>query len=301
MKRSLIIFGASGRTGSILKREAEAQGFDCTCPSHRDLPLEDSEGLNAYILAHPEALAVINCAAISHIERCLDDALAAHLVNALAPAQMALACRHTGAKLIHLSTDYVLDGRKSGLKDESTKCRPCCTYGLSKREGEEQVMEANADAIIARVSWVCGNATFPSFVEQTCHKAMAGEPLAAIADKYSLPTYAGDIARACLAMIDNPQARGVVHVCSSSDKPLSWWDCAHIALQELCKAGLLSSMPELQQQWLAEASFFRDERPKHTAMNNAKLTQQWGISMLGAEETIRRAVADLIAGFKSPY
>ncbi len=292
MKRSLIIFGASGRTGSILVREAQAQGFDCLCPSHKDLPLEDSAGLSAYILAHPEAAAVINCAAISVIERCLDDAFGAHLVNALAPAQMALACRHTGTKFIHLSTDYVLDGRKAGMKDESTKCRPCCTYGLSKREGEEQVMEANTEAIIARVSWVCGNANFPSFIEQTCRKAMAGEPLAAISDKFSLPTHAKDIARACLAMQDCPQARGIVHVCASSPKPLSWWDCGQMTLQCLCDAGVLESMPEIKEQRLAEASFFRDERPKHTAMNNTKLTQQWGIAMPSAKETIRRAVAD---------
>ncbi|MFI3244192.1 MAG: sugar nucleotide-binding protein [Akkermansia sp.] len=296
MKRELIIIGASGRTGSILAQEAQAQGFDCCCPTHVELPLEDADALSDFILAHPDAVALINCAAMSQLEHCLDDALQAHLVNALAPAQMALACRHTGARLIHLSTDYVLDGRRAGLKDESTKCRPCNTYGLSKREGEEQVMEANENAIIARVSWVCGNAQLPSFIEQSCNKAIKGEPLAAIKDKYSLPTHARDIAKACLALIDYPQARGLVQVCSGESEPLSWWDCAQKAMQELVAAGIISEGPVIAEQKLSEASFFRDERPRHTAMSNAKLTQQWAIPMMSADDTIKQAVADWIRG-----
>lgn len=136
MKPQLIIIGASGRTGSVLSPIAKAQGYACLTPSHAELPLEDGDALSDYILSQPKVVAVINCAAISHIERCLDDAFAAHCVNALAPAQMALACRHTGARFIHLSTDYVLDGRRAGLKDESAKCRPSCTYAMSKWEGE---------------------------------------------------------------------------------------------------------------------------------------------------------------------
>lgn len=289
-EKQLLIFGASGRTGAVLAREAQAQGFSCHCPTHAELPLEDLSELEAAILSRPKLAGVINCAAISGLEACLDDAFAAHCANALAPAQMALACRHTGARFIHLSTDYVLDGRRQGLKDESSKCRPCCTYAMSKWEGEQQVSEANDNAIIARVSWVCGNPVKPSFVEQTCAKALQAEPLAAIADKFSMPTNAADIARACLCMLTCPQARGIVHLCSSCEQPLSWWDCAQIALQELHRLGLINAIPTVEQQRLAEVSFFRDERPRHTAMMNTRLTQQWGIAMPRAQEAIAEAV-----------
>ncbi len=284
----MIILGASGRTGMLVHQLAVQKGYCCFCPSHADLSLEDAD---AYVLSHPEAVAVINCAAISGIEACLDDAFTAHCVNALCPAQIALACRHTGARFIHLSTDYVLDGRRSGLKNESSKCRPVCTYAMSKWEGEQQVMEAYDQSIIARVSWVCGNPAKPAFVEQICAKALAGEALAAIDDKLSLPTHAADIARVCLQLVSRPELRGVVHLCSSAAQGLSWWDCAQLALDELYQRGALSALPELTCQKLNEISFFRDERPRYTAMNNQKLTQQWGIEMPTAEDTIRQAVA----------
>lgn len=290
----LILFGSSGRSGQRLHAQALAQGFTCLCPSHRDLPLENSKAISDFILAHPQASAVINCAAMSSLEACLDDALSAHLINALAPAQMALACRHTGARFIHLSTDYVLDGRRSGFKDESSKCRPTSLYGHSKWEAEQQVLEANDSAIIARVSWICGNASRPSFVEQSLTKALAGEPLAAIADKFSLPTHASDLARACLAMLSIPQARGVVHLCSSASVALSWWDCASIALHELLARGAIRHLPEIARQELSSIRFFRDERPRCTAMSNSRLTQDWGIPMPLAHEAIAQAVNDFL-------
>lgn len=293
--KQLLIFGATGRTGTILHRAALSEGFQCYCPSHSELPIENIAAIEQAILSRPNLTAVINCAAISGIEACLDDAFAAHCANALAPAQMALACRHTGARFIHLSTDYVLDGCRAGLKDEATKCRPCCTYGQSKWEGEQQVLEANEQAIIARVSWVCGNPDKPAFVEQSCAKALRGEPLAAIDDKFSLPTHVEDIARVCLTLLDCPSARGVVQVCSSRQQPLSWWDCAQIALQELHRLGAIDSIPPVAQQRLSEASFFRDERPRHTGMSNERLTQQWSIAMPSAEETLTRAVANFLA------
>lgn len=230
---------------------------------------------------------VVNCAAISGLEACGDDPLRAHLINALAPAAMALACRHTGARFVHLSTDYVLDGRRDGLKDESAKCRPACVYAESKREGELQVQEAWSESIIARVSWICGNPAKPGFAESVVAKALAGYSLAAIADKTSLPTDAEDIARVVLALA-SAGAKGVFHVCSRGE-PMSWWDCARVALDEAVQGGMLPAVPEVVQQKLDEVSFFREPRPRHTAMVSTRLAA-FGIFMPTAEETIRRAV-----------
>lgn len=278
-----LLFGASGRTGQVIARIIKDSGKLLLAPSHAECPLEDAEAVSDYVLASG-ANVVVNCAAISGLEACADDPLRAHLVNAVAPAAMALACRHTGAKFVHLSTDYVLDGRRAGLKDESAKCRPICVYGESKREGEMQVLEAYASSIIARVSWIGGNPQKPGFAETILRKAIAGESLSAIADKYSKPTDAEDIARAVMALAES-NASGIVHVCSAGE-PVSWHECARIALDEAVSMGFLSALPEVQPQLLDSVPFFREPRPRHTAMNPARL-EKWGINMPTAEQTLR--------------
>ncbi|MFR4416900.1 MAG: sugar nucleotide-binding protein [Akkermansia sp.] len=92
-------------------------------------------------------------------------------------------------RFIHLSTDYVLDGRREGLKTEEGKCRPVNVYGESKLEAEFRVREEMPDALVARVSWVFGNPGRPSFLEMVLRRAMKREPLAAVADKWSMPTW----------------------------------------------------------------------------------------------------------------
>lgn len=280
---NMLLFGGSGRTGQIVQRFATAAGWQVTAPSHHECDLLCAEEVSDFVL-NSGAQAVVNCAAISGLEACMDDPLSAHLINAVAPAAMALACRHTGARFVHLSTDYVLEGHKAGLKEEHSRCKPINTYGESKREGELQVAEALSSALVLRVSWICGNPHKPSFVENCIAGALSGRPLSAIADKYSLPTDAEDIARAILDLLPL-SVSGVLHLCSGGE-PLSWRDCAHIALQSLVSTSALPCCPEIAAQKLAEARFFRAERPRHTAMSNQKLLSL-GIRMPSAAETLR--------------
>lgn len=280
----MLVFGGSGRTGQVLVRVARQRGWLVQTPTHAECELADARAVSDLVLASDAEL-VVNAAAISGLEACLDEPLKAHLVNAVAPASMALACRHTGARFVHLSTDYVLDGRRAGKKNELAKCKPVSVYGESKREGELQVLEALPGALVARVSWICGNPHKPAFVEQILAKALAGQALAAIADKESLPTDAEDIARVVLAMASSPVG-GVLHVCAGGE-PMSWYDCAVLALKTAVEAGYLPTVPDVVRQKRAEVSFFREERPPYTALENSKLLSL-GIPMPGAPETIHR-------------
>lgn len=279
----MLIFGGSGRTGTALCHMARRDGWEVLSPAHGQCDLLDAEAVSDCVLGS-EAAAVVNCAAISSLERCLENPLEAHLVNAVAPGAMALACRHTGARFVHLSTDYVLDGRREGKKAESSRCRPCSIYGESKREGEWQVAESFRESLIARVSWVCGNPHKPAFVEQMLRRAGGGEALSAIADKFSMPTDVQDIARAILALVQMDFC-GTVHLCSGGE-PVSWYDCAQLALQTAVEEGFLPELPPVARQLLNQVPFFREERPRHTAMEN-HLLLSLGIPMPSAAETIR--------------
>ena len=288
----LIIFGSGGRVGRVLCRAAAAAGHELIAPPRAECNLMAPEAVADFVLSHP-ADAVVNCAAIAGLEACAADASAAHCVNAVAPAYMALACRHSGARFVHFSTDYVLDGRRPGLKDERAKCRPINIYGLSKLEGEQQVMEAYAESLILRVSWVCGCPERPGFPEGIVARALRGESPAAIDDKFSLPTHAGDIARVALRLIPLRSIVGPLHV-ASCGAPLSWHACACLALQAAASAGHLPHPPAVQRQKLAHAHFFREPRPAHTAMDTSAL-RALGISMPTAAECISRAVRDYLA------
>lgn len=278
----LLLFGASGRSGQVLAEMARAAGFAVLAPAHAECDLCDLQAVSELVL-RCGADAVVNTAAISGLEACLDDPLTAHVVNAMAPAAMALACRHTGARFVHLSTDYVLDGRREGLKDEGGKCRPLGVYAESKREGELEVLEAFPEALVLRVSWICGNPRRPSFVESTLRRALEGRELAAIADKFSLPTDAQSIAGVVLALLAEPdggRSGGVFHLCSGGSS-LSWHGCALAALRRAVELGALPELPPVRAQRLDEASFFREPRPRHTAMDHGRLRRR--LQELGAD------------------
>lgn len=282
----LLIFGSTGRTGQRLCLAARHAGHTLDTPSRTECNLQNPETVWDYV-RRSEADAVINCAAISGLEACLDAPDTARRINSLAPEAMAQACRCTGARMIHLSTDYVLEGSLPGLHDENSPCAPLSVYASSKLEGESRVTEAHADSAIIRVSWICGNPNRPGFIESAVARALAGEPLAAIADKTSLPTHADDLAHVLLAMVASP-ASGLFHVCSIG-APLSWRDCALLALNALVEDGQLPTLPDVTPQQLSTVPFFRDPRPRHTAMSTIRFPQETGITMPRAEDAIARA------------
>lgn len=291
MSPHLLLFGATGRSGQVIAAAARAAGWEVEAPSHAACPLEDAAAVSDLVLGSRAQL-VVNAAAVSRLEACAEDALRTHLINAVAPAAMALACRHTGARFIHLSTDYVLDGRRPGLKDENAHLKPLSVYALSKREGELQVQEALSSALILRVSWINGNPQKPSFIEQTLAKALAGQPLAAIADQDSLPTDAADIARAVLS----PVLAGVASICQlcSTGEPLTRLEVARIALDEAVRLGALPAVPPVERQALDRVPYFREPRPRHTAMDNAKL-RALGLALPTAEACIRTITRRFLA------
>ncbi len=265
---------------------ATRHGYRVCAPSRQECNLLEPECIEK-VLRDVAADIVINCAAISGLEACADDAEAASLVNCIAPSVMARSCRLTGGHFVHLSTDYVLDGSTSGLKGESAPCKPCCVYGESKFRAELGIAEANAQSLILRVSWLCGNPLRPGFAESIAMKALAGQHLAAIADKFSLPTDVEELAEASLLLAEGRQG-GLLHVCSTG-APISWHRYAELAVQALVEEGALPRAVCVSPQQLDEVPFFREARPRHTAMDNARL-RALGIRMSSVEDTVRHAV-----------
>ncbi len=284
-----LVFGAGGRVGSILTEYLEKFGKDVLACRHADCDLCNLAAVKDVILSSG-ATHVINCAAVSGIEACLDDPVTAHYVNAMAPELMARLCRQEGMRFIHLSTDYVLDGRRPGLLKEDGKCRPECTYGESKLEAELRIREEMPQALIARVAWVFGNPARPSFPEMMLRRALNGQPLAAIADKWSMPTYVADLCEWLGFLLYENAAGCILHLCQSGE-PVSWHEYAVTTLKSAVKHGLLTDLPAVAEQKLDQQAGFRDARPRHTAMSSQALASLLNRPVPNYAAAIDRAVA----------
>ena len=217
---------------------------------------------------------LVNPAAVSGLEECLDQPELAWAVNVDSPRVMAEFCAQKGISLVHFSTDYVFDGERPGRKSEADPVGPVNEYGRSKRAGELAVMAACPEALVCRVSWLFG----PSSSERLSHfdhvlrRAMSGDPQRLIADKYSVPTFTYDIVSWVRALLDQ-SCVGIYHLCNSGE-PESWMSYAATVCELADELGFDVSSQRLEGMSLAEASFFRELRPQHTGMIPRRLIDE---------------------------
>ncbi|MGY8687863.1 MAG: SDR family oxidoreductase [Verrucomicrobiales bacterium] len=286
MKR-IAITGVTGRLGGALARHHRALGHEVIALDRKALDLAQSDRLMDQLGAL-DFDALINPAGITGLEACEDEPELARRVNAGAPALMAVICRERSIPFLHVSTDYVFDGIVPGERRETDPAEPISHYGVTKLAGEQAVLAANPEAWVARVSWLFGPDR-PGFVDMILDRANAGEPIAAIADKDSCPTYVDDAVEAfdhLLAHTDDPG--GVIHVCNQG--PTTWYDYAQEILR--LRGG---EIPKVQRQALAEMKAFRAPRPKHTAMNADHLQELTGHQMRPWQD----ALSDYMASVSS--
>jgi dTDP-4-dehydrorhamnose reductase len=149
---------------------------------------------------------------------------------------------------------------------------PLSDYGRSKAAGEQAVLALPTTCVL-RVSWVFGPEK-PSYVDRVRSQALAGEPLAAVADKFSLPTFTRDLAEWTHELVI-ADATGIFHACNSGE-PVSWHGLAEETVRLLHQAGELDAVPPVASQRLEETSSFRAVRPRHTAMATTRLTELLG-------------------------
>jgi dTDP-4-dehydrorhamnose reductase len=153
---------------------------------------------------------IVNCAAATDVDRCELDHDYADNANLIGPANVARAAAEVGARMIHISTDFVFDGSKGGSYREDESPRPLSYYGLSKLRGEEAVMAALPNAIVVRTSWLYGGgeAHFPAKVLQW---AASAREIRVVNDQFGSPTYAEDLADALLSF-SATDASGIYHL-----------------------------------------------------------------------------------------
>lgn len=263
----LLILGATGRLGGTLAAYFAGR-YEIVSPGRGQLDLNRPETVEAGMMDLDFDLA-INAAAVTSPDVCEDDPALALRVNAESAAIVARICGNRWLRFIHISTDYVFAGHGCAFLDESAPANPVNAYGHSKREGEKAVLAANADALVARVSWLFGPQG-GGVPETALQRAREGQPLGFIEDKWSVPSSTLDIAQWLdRLLVELAHVSGILHLCNTG--VATWRDYAQISLDLAHQHGLLDRPFSTHGLRLRDFPNFKAKRPPFTVMSNARL------------------------------
>lgn len=235
---NVLVLGGSGLLGQPLCRELAARGHVVVAPTHQQLDVtRPAEVARLAAGEFGEFDWVVNCAAHTAVDRAEADQESAFALNALAPSFLALNCRFMGARLLHLSTDYVFGGSEGRAPwKESDAVAPQGVYARSKREGEEAVLDSGASAVIVRVAWLFGPHG-PCFPRSILKRAREGGELRVVDDQIGTPTYTPALAKSLADLIEADVDSGIVHL--PGPEALTWFQFAQRLVDEVAISTVL--------------------------------------------------------------
>ncbi|MFM8562163.1 MAG: dTDP-4-dehydrorhamnose reductase [Solirubrobacterales bacterium] len=222
----ILVTGAGGMLGSAVAATAMAAGHDVGARERSQLDITDAGAVDAALASEPWG-AVINCAAWTDVDGAEEHEEQATRVNGEGPANLASACATHGARLLHVSTDYVFAGDKEGPYLESDRPGPRSAYGRSKLAGEEAVAVSGADHAIVRAGWLYG-AGGGNFVDTMLRLGGERESVSVVDDQLGRPTWTGDLAPALVALATAP-ATGLFHAAGQGS--CTWFGLARAVLE----------------------------------------------------------------------
>jgi dTDP-4-dehydrorhamnose reductase len=231
----LLVTGAAGMLGQEVVAAAERLGHDVAAWDLPECDLTDAAATLAAI-RRLEPRAVVNCAAYTNVDAAEADEATATLVNGDAAGNVARACAAAGARLVHVSTDYVFDGTKREPWVESDATNPIGAYGRSKLHGEDLVRAELPDHAIVRTAWLFGPHG-PNFVSTMLRLAAERDEVQVVTDQVGSPTFAGHLAPALVDMAERADT-GIFHgagagSCSWYELTLEAYDAAGVACRVL--------------------------------------------------------------------
>jgi dTDP-4-dehydrorhamnose reductase len=282
----VLVFGRNGQVARELHALRESFERPFLFLGRKEFNLEAVGEIEA-LTAHYRAGAVINAAAYTAVDKAESEPGAAFQLNRDAPAAMARACASLGLPFVHISTDYVFDGKKSSAYVETDPRAPQSVYGASKAEGEEAVTSAGGQTAILRTAWVFSSYG-SNFLKTMVRLAHTREEIGVVTDQHGRPTWAHDVARACLTSLNlmerDRHSLGILHAAGSQDA--SWADFADMIFTEQANRG----RPAPRVRRIMTADFPTPaRRPKNSRLDTARTEAVlgWKASpLLGAIATV---------------
>jgi dTDP-4-dehydrorhamnose reductase len=287
----ILVFGSGGQVGREVCRAAWPHRYAILPLDRRAIDITDSAGVDE-ILARETPDLAINLAAYTTVDRAETEPDTAWAVNCAGAANIAAACGERATSLIHLSTDYVFDGRKTGPYREEDAVNPLGVYGRSKEAGERAVRAALGQHVILRTAWVYG-AFGTNFVKTMLRFAAEQSVLRVVADQRGCPTAAADIAAALIVIagyIERCEAKwGTYHF--AGDDAVSWHGFAE-AIVDLATPRLATHPrvePITTEQYPTPA-----RRPMNSVLDCGKIREAFGISSSPWRRSLATVIHELV-------
>ena len=274
----ILVTGAKGQLGSEIKMLApNYPHFDFIFTDIDDFPLDQSAVIQTnFNRIQPNI--VINCAAYTAVDKAEQDTVVADAINHLAIATLARLCTESGAKLVHISTDYVFDGTSPIAYTEEDEPNPKSVYGVTKLAGETACLKNCPESIIIRTAWVYsefGN----NFVKTMLRLMSERDTLNVVNDQVGSPTYAADLAQVILTILDcGHWQSGIYHYSNAGE--ISWFDFAK-DIQEIAQITCdIKGIPAASYPTPAE-------RPAYSLLDKTKIKAVYGIEPIDYKVSLR--------------
>ncbi len=290
MSVDLLLTGANGQVGWEIARRAK--GATLRAFDRAGLDISQRDAVMA-VVAATRPKVVINAGAYTAVDKAESERDAAFAINRDGPANLAEACANTGAMLVHISTDYVFDGTKTGAYVETDATSPLGVYGASKLAGEEAVRAGTPRHVILRTAWVHG-IHGNNFVKTMLRLAKERDTLRVVDDQHGCPTFAGDLAEAILAIAQRAIAgtvpadgHGTFHCVGAGET--TWCGFARKIVAEA--APHLGKQPKVDA--IATADYPTPaKRPANSVLDCAKLARVYGLALRRWED----GLAEMLTG-----
>lgn len=283
----ILVTGSNGQLGREMRKALESKSSGLTLYTDIDeLDLTDAKAVEKFVESNG-VTHIVNCAAYTAVDKAETDEALCNRINIEAVKNLALAANKVDAKVVHVSTDYVFDGKNFRPYAESDATNPTSRYGISKREGEKVLMALLPDSIIIRTAWLYsphGN----NFVKTMRKLGRERKELGVVADQIGSPTSATDLAKAIVSILFFPQwVPGLYHF--TDEGAASWYDFTK-AIHRMSGIVDCSVKPITTADYPTPAA-----RPHYSVLDKSKIKRTFGLKIPHWEESLAKVIAELDA------
>lgn len=292
MTATILIIGNKGQLGCALERQAADKGIAANGLDMPELDLTNRAAVQAAV-SGGRYTAVVNAAAYTAVDKAESDPDAAFAVNRDGVSHLAEACRENGTPLIHISTDYVFNGKSATPYKPDDPTDPLGVYGRSKAAGEDEVRHRLDEHVIIRTAWLCG-VHGQNFVKTMIRLAKERKELRVVDDQKGSPTFAEDLANAILSIIEQLDAGkkpawGTYHFCNAGIT--SWYQLAVKAISlasRYDKFAVENIIPITTKEYPTPAP-----RPAFSALDCSSFTAAFGVEIAPWEDSLEHMIDTL--------
>lgn len=274
----VLISGAYGQLGLCLQDVLREHKVAAYYASRAQLDITNISSCRKAI-KESDADVWVNCSAYTSVDDAESDVETADIINNCGVENIAICCEESGIPLIHVSTDYVFDGKSKTPYKECDRASPQGVYGYTKLKGEEAVQRILAKYAIVRTSWLYSEYK-SNFVKTMVNLASSRRELSVVEDQVGTPTYAGDLAKALYKILQimvrdtNKNLSGIYHFANKGT--CSWYDFSQKIFSESCRLGIIPSKPIVKP---VSSEKFQTvaKRPKFSALDSSKVMKQFHV------------------------